>query len=169
MGCVIGGIHYGLRVVFCLRQFTACRYDHYARLPTCIAWKEYIYSTCFYHHQIGSIHLSRCYHIFPWLCAWFVCYIILCNLLHMHSGKTGILFSLSLSSLWWVQIVRYVLACRTYSFAHYTILLSSLCKLMWRHWTYNIYARQIYFVECVRLSILSQLTITHYMGLCVVS
>ena len=26
--------------------------------------KGYIYSLCYYHHQIGSIHLSHCYHIF---------------------------------------------------------------------------------------------------------
>ena len=28
-------------------------------------WLEgYIYSSCYYHNQIGSIHLSHCYHIF---------------------------------------------------------------------------------------------------------
>ena len=53
---------------------------------------------------------------FPWLCAWGVCYIIFCHLLHIHSGKTGILFSLLLCSLWWVQIVGYALACRSHSF-----------------------------------------------------
>ena len=26
--------------------------------------KGYIYCSCYYHHQIGSIHLSHCYHIF---------------------------------------------------------------------------------------------------------
>ena len=35
--------------------------------------KGYIYSPCYYHHQIGSINLTHCYHIFPWLCAWDVC------------------------------------------------------------------------------------------------
>ena len=30
--------------------------------------KGYIYSSCYYHHQIGSIHLSHCYHVCPWLC-----------------------------------------------------------------------------------------------------
>ena len=78
--------------------------------------KGYIYSSCYYHHQIGSIHLSHCCHIFPWLCAWDVCYIIFCHLLDIRSGKTGNLFSLLLCSLWWVQIVGYVLACRSYSF-----------------------------------------------------
>ena len=24
----------------------------------------------YYHHQIGSIHLFHCYHIFSWLCVW---------------------------------------------------------------------------------------------------
>ena len=42
-----------------------------------------------------------------------------------------------------MQIIRYVLSWRSYSFVHYTISLSSLCKLIWRHWT-----SQIYFVEC---------------------
>ena len=65
--------------------------------------KRYIYSSCYYHHQIGSIHLSHCYHIFPWLCVWDDCYIIFCYLLHMHSAKTGNLFLLILCSLWWVQ------------------------------------------------------------------
>ena len=84
------------------------------------------YSSCHYHHQIGSIHISHCYHIFPWLCAWDVCYIIFCHLLHMRSGKTGNLFSFLLCSLWWVQIFGYVLACRTYSFVctiHHLIII----------------------------------------------
>ena len=32
MGCVIGRIHYGLKVVFCLRHFTAFHYHHHTRL-----------------------------------------------------------------------------------------------------------------------------------------
>ena len=36
----------------------------------------YIYSSCYYHHQIGSTNLSNCYHIFRWLCAWNVCFIL---------------------------------------------------------------------------------------------
>ena len=74
--------------------------------------RGYIHSSCYYHHQIGSINLTH-YHIFPWLCAWDVCYIIFC---HIHSGKTGILFSLLLCRLWGVQIFGYVLACRSCSF-----------------------------------------------------
>ena len=107
------------------------------------------------------------YNIFPWLCACDVCYIILCHLLHIRSGKTGNLFSLSLCSLWWVQIFGNVLACsHTRLFVQYTISLSSLCKFIWRHWTYKMSVRYIlYFVECVRFSILSPLSIIQYVGL----
>ena len=95
--------------------------------PIYVRWlKGYIYSSCYSHHQVGSIHLSHCFHIFPWLCAWDVCYIIFCHLLYIHSGKTGNLFSLVLCSLWWVQIVRYVLACRSYAFVctlHHPIII----------------------------------------------
>ena len=38
--------------------------------------KGYIHSSCYYHHQIGSINLTHSYHIFPCLCAWGVCYIM---------------------------------------------------------------------------------------------
>ena len=49
--------------------------------------KGYIYSSCNYHHQIGSINLSHCYYIFPWSCVWDFCYIIFCHVLHIYSGK----------------------------------------------------------------------------------
>ena len=48
----------------------------YSTGPFQYRWlKGYISRSC-YHHQIGSIHLSHCYHIFPWLCAWDVTYCI---------------------------------------------------------------------------------------------
>ena len=77
--------------------------------------KGYIYGSCYYHHLIGSIHLSHCYHIFPWLCVWDVCCIIFCHLLHIRSLINGDVVSLLLCSLWWVQIFGYVLAYRSYS------------------------------------------------------
>ena len=82
----------------------------------CSTGPGYICSSCYYHHQIGSIHVSHCYHIFPWLWAWDVCYIIFCHLLHIRSGSTGNLSSLLFCSLWWLQIFGYVLVCRSYSF-----------------------------------------------------
>ena len=117
--------------------------------------KGYIYSSCYYHYQIRSIHLSHFYHIFPWLCTWNVCYIIFCHLLHIRSGKTGNLFSLLLWSLWWVQIFGYVLACRLYSFVctiHHLIIIIVQTYLK---------ALSVW----VRLSIFSPLSIIQYVGL----
>ena len=117
-----------------------------------------IYSSCYFHHQIGCIHLSHCYHIFPWLCAWDVCYIIFCHVLHIRSGN---LFSLLLCSLWWVQISWSVLPCRSYSFVctvHHLIIIIVQNYLK----TLNLLnACQIYFVECVS-KIKHILSVTHY-------
>ena len=110
--------------------------------------KGYIYSSCY--HQMGSIHLSNCYHIFPWLCIWDVCYIIYFHLLHIRSEKTGNLFSLLLCSSSWVQIVGYVLVCRSYLFVctvHHLIIIIA------QHY----------------LEPLNQLSIIRYVGLCVFS
>ena len=63
---------------------------------------------------------------FPWLCAWDVCYIIFCHVLHIRSGKTGNSFSLLLCSLWWGQIFGYVSVCKSYSFictVHHLIII----------------------------------------------
>ena len=132
--------------------------------------KGYIYSSCYYHHQIGSIHLSHWYHIFPWLCAWDVCYIIFCHLLHICSGKIGNLFSLLLCTLWWVQIFGYVLACRSYSFVctvhHLIIIIVQTYLKALNLWN----ACQIYLSSVwVRLSIFSPLSIIQYVGLYVFS
>ena len=88
--------------------------------------KWYLHSSCYYHHQIGFINLSHCYQILLYLCAWDVSYIIFCHLLHIHSGKNGILVSLSLCSLCWVQIVGCLLAFRSCSFVctlHHLIII----------------------------------------------
>ena len=61
------------------------------------------------------------------------------------------------------------LAYRVRLLVHYTISLSSLCKLIWGHWTYEMPVRYILSSVWVRLSILSQLSIIQYMGLCVFS
>ena len=97
------------------------------------------------------------------MCAGDVCHIIFCHLLHIHSGKTGILFSLLLCSLW--CIIGYVLACRSYSFV---CTLYHLIIIMVQTYLKALdlnNACQIYFVECVRLSIFSQICIIQYMGL----
>ena len=52
------------------------------------------------------------------------------------------------------------LADRTRLFVQYTISLSSLCKLIWRHWPYKMPVK-IYFVECVS-KIKHILSVIHY-------
>ena len=70
----------------------------------------------------------------------------------------------------YMQIVGYILGCRSCLFVvHYIISLSSLCKLIWKHWTYEMPVRYILSSVWVRLSIFSQLSIIQYMGLCVFS
>ena len=92
---------------------------------------------CNYHHQIGSINLTHYYHNFQWLCAWDVCYVIFCHILHVQSGKTEILFSLLLCNLRWVQIVGNVLACRSCSFVstlHHIIIMIVQTYLKTLNW-----------------------------------
>ena len=61
------------------------------------------------------------------------------------------------------------LAARTRLFVQYTISLSSLCKLIWRHWTYKMPVRYILSSVRVRLSIFTPLSIIQYMALYVFS
>ena len=61
------------------------------------------------------------------------------------------------------------LADRTRLFVQYTISLSSLCKLIWRHWAYKVPVRYILSSVWVRLSIFSLLSIIQYVGLYVFS
>ena len=108
---------------------------------------------------------------FPWLCAWDVCYIIFCHLLHIHSGKTGDLFSLVLCSLWssassrirfGLQIVFVCLYITPSHYHHYA-------NFIWRHWTYKMPVRYNLSSVWVRLNIFSQLSNLQYVGLCVFS
>ena len=54
-------------------------------------------------------------------------------------------------------------------FVQYTISLSSLCKLIWRHWIYKMPVRYILSSVWVRLSIFSPLSIIQYVGLYIFS
>ena len=56
--------------------------------------------------------------------------------------------------------IRFWLEDRVRLFVHYTISLSSLCKFIWRHWTYKMLVRYI---------LSSVLSILQYVGLCVFS
>ena len=61
------------------------------------------------------------------------------------------------------------LADRARLFVQYTISLSSLCKFIWRHWTYKMPVRYILSSVWVRLSIFSPLSIIQCVGLYVFS
>ena len=111
--------------------------------------KEYIHNPSYHHHQIGSIHLSHCCHIFPWLCVWDGCTIIFCHLLHIYPGNTGTLFPLLMFSLWYLQMIEYIMACRSCSFVcrqHHLIIIimqTYLKALNYKN------ACQVYDAECV--------------------
>ena len=97
---------------------------------------------------------------FPWLCVWDVCYIIFCYLLHIHSGKTGNLFSLSLQFMmsangrirFGLKIV-FVYLYITPSHDHHCINLSEDIKL--------IKCLSNTFVECA-INIMHILSVIHY-------
>ena len=63
----------------------------------------------------------------------------------------------------------FCLADRTRLFVQYTISLPSVCRLIWRHWTYKKPVRYILSSVWVRMSIFSKLSIIQYVGLCVLS
>ena len=100
--------------------------------------KRFIYSSCYYHHQIGSIHLSYCYHIF-------------CGCVsEMFVTSYSVTYCIYIPGKPWICFHSY---CAVYDafcledrirlFVHYTISLSSLCKLIWRHWTCKMPVRYI--------------------------
>ena len=121
--------------------------------------RGYTHSSCNYHHQIGSINLTH-YHIFRgcvpemFVTSYSVIYCIYIP------GKPGFCFhcycavydECKYSDTFW-------LADRVRLFVHYTISLSSLCKLIWGHWTYKTPVRYMVSSVWVGLSIFS---VIHY-------
>ena len=83
------------------------------------------------------------------------------------SGKPGICVCAVYDECKYSDMFR--LADRTRLFVQYTISLSSLWKLIWRHWTYKMPVRYILSSVWARLSILSPLSIIQYVGLYVFS
>ena len=106
--------------------------------------ERYIYSSCYYHHQIGSIHLSHCFQIFLGC--------VRCLLHHI------------------LSLIVYTFR-ENREFVFITIVQFMMCannrKLY--HWTYKMPVRYNLSSVWVRLSIFSQLSIMQYMGLCVFS
>ena len=117
----------------------------YSTGPLKYRWlKGHIYSSCYYHHQIGSIHLSHRFHIFPWLCAWDVYYIIFCHLLYIHPG-TLIVYIPGNREFVFISIVQFMMSahsrirfglqivfvCLHITSSHY----HHCANFIWRHWT----------------------------------
>ena len=136
--------------------------------------KGYIYILCYYHHQIGSIHLSHCYHIFPWLYAWDVCYIIFCHLLHIRSGETRNLFSLlivqfMMSANVYIIIVQFMMSANIrirfgLQIVLFVCRVHHLIIIIWQTYLKALDLWndcQIYFVECV-CKIKHILPVIHY-------
>ena len=107
------------------------------------------------HHQIGNIQLSHCCHIVPWLCVWDVRTIIFCRLLHIYSGNTGTLFPLWTFSLWYLQMIWYIMTCMS----------CSLCRLIWRHWTTKMLVSYMLPSVYLWLRPFSQWSFIQYIGL----
>ena len=128
--------------------------------------KGCIYSSSYYHHQIGSINLNHCVHIFPWLWAWDVFLNHIMSLIAYTFRENGVYFhhycavydECKWSDVFWLADCIRLL--------RYTISLSSLYSLIWRHWNYKMPVRYILSSVWVRLIIFSQLSIIQYMGLC---
>ena len=138
--------------------------------------KGYIHNPSYYHHQIGSIRFSHCCHIFPWLCVSDGRTTIFCHLLHIYIYREhwDPCFNY-LCSVYWFSV--YGICKRSDTlwpagcvrlFSDYTISLSSLCRLIWRHWT-NKMLNNILPSVCLRLRLFSQVSFIQYMGLCVFS
>ena len=132
--------------------------------------KGHIYSSCYYHHQIGSTHLSHFiifFHVSVYEMFVTVYSVTYCIYI---PGKPGICFhyhcavydECKYSDTFWPED-------RIRLFVHYTISWSSLCKLIWRHWNYKMPVRYTLSSGRVKWGIFSQLSIIQYVRLCVFS
>ena len=97
-------------------------------------------------HKIGSIKPLHCYFIFPWLPARGGCTIIFSQWFYMCTvpGKLGFCFCYFCAGY---CVCKYLNDLRLEDhiclFAHYTISLSSLCRLIWRYSKYKMLVRYI--------------------------
>ena len=115
---------------------------------------------------MGSTCLNRKYQPYP-LLSYFSLVVCLRCLLHHILSLIAYTFRENMDFVF--IIIAFWLADRVRFFAHYTVLLSSLCKLVWRHWTYKMPVRYILSSVWVRLSIFPHLSIIQDMELCILS
>ena len=82
------------------------------------------------------------------------------------SIKLVFLFALLLCSLWYEQIVKCIMAWKSYSFVSTLHSLLSLCRLIWRHWSCKMPVWYILWSMCLRSSQHFQLSFKQYMEIC---
>ena len=106
------------------------------------------------------------------VCLRWLCYHVLSSITHI---SLGLCFNYLCSVYWcsdygiWKRSDTLWPAGRVRLFADYTISLSSLCRLTWRHWTNKMLVRYMLPSVCLRLRLFSQLSFIQYMGLCILS
>ena len=130
----------------------------YSTGPFKYRWlKGYIYSSCYYHHQIGSIHLSHCFPIFFRGCVpeMFVTSYSVTYCIYI-PGKPGICFisivQFMMSANSRIRFgLRIVFVCLYITPFHY----HHCANFIWRHWTYKMPVRYNLSSVWVRLSIFS--------------
>ena len=130
--------------------------------------KGYIYCSCYYHRQIGSIHLSHCCNIFPWFFVWDVYYhhILLLIAYTFRENREFVFIIIVQSMMSAINRIRFVLKFVfvplyiTPSHYHHCANLSEAIEMP-----------AGYILSCVwvRWGILSQLSILQYVRLCVFS
>ena len=138
--------------------------------PFTYRWlKGNIYSSCHYHHQIRSIHLSHCFHIFSVaVCLRCLLHHILSLIVYTCRENRECVFisivqfvtSANIRIRFGLQIV-FVCFYITPSHNHHC------ANFIWRHWTYEMSVRYNLSSVWVKLSIFSELSIIQYVGLCV--
>ena len=109
-----------------------------------------------YHHQIGTLNFSHCFHI---LCAWGSCTIIGCRF-PIYPGEMGFCLFYYCAVLWCGEIFEnpmVVCVC-----LHITIIMQMYLKVL-NYWNGN------HVHTVVRLSQFSQLSFMRYMEMCVFS
>ena len=112
--------------------------------------RGYIYNSSYYHHQIGSINLSHCCHIFLCLGVWGDCAFICCRFYTYTHKHTGIYMRLQLlcsRRMCANNRVDYGLMV-VYGYLHITLSYYHQWGDLSAYWTANIYI-YIYWLECV--------------------
>ena len=159
------------------------RWDHFFRLPFCNIWgcmcwpgpfefrwlKGYIYIPFYYHHQIGSIHLSHCSQIFSVVvCLRWLYYHILSSITYISPEHWDLVSIIDAGSIDVQSMVfandrihyglQVVFVCLQITPSHYHHFASN--KMLFRYMLPSV---------CLRLRLFSQLSFFQYMGLCVIS